>query len=107
MDEHACLPNAAFSYDIRPRRHMLGPGIYVQACRTNTNVLTKGHKLTVNTDRTTVKRQYLFWGRQRHVYLWNGKRGLVRRSVYCHAELGGDSTWQIPVMLEEITYLPS
>jgi hypothetical protein len=48
MDEHTRLPNAALTSGLRPRRHMLRPGIYIQGCSINNNVVTKGHEVTVN-----------------------------------------------------------
>lgn len=48
MRKHACLPNANFTYDKRPRRHMLRPGIYIQSCSIGTNVVKRGNEVTVD-----------------------------------------------------------
>ena len=46
--QHACFPNAAFTYDKRPRQHMLRPGIYVQSCSIGKNVVRTGREVTVD-----------------------------------------------------------
>jgi len=48
MHEHACSPNAAFTYDKRPRQHMLRPGIYIQSCSIGGNVISTGDEVTVD-----------------------------------------------------------
>ena len=48
MLQHACFPNADFTYDKRPRQHMLRPGIYVQSCSIGTNVVETENEVTVD-----------------------------------------------------------
>jgi len=59
MRKHACLPNATFTYDKRPRQHMLRPGIYVQSCSIGTNVVQRGNEVTVDYGSDYCKSRYV------------------------------------------------